>query len=1588
MTSLSSQLQTLRTATAQQQTVERRHVSLLFSKKDAEGLDRETAHKIGCTGLQKLKQIDPEFDTGNDLFDESRLHFQRSMITKEENAVLNEKIGKLLFKLSPYLQHFACQQIYAYNAEELILAFLPFHETNIFGRLLSIIEYNFSTSKDWGFLEEFAKKEYPIPFSAIVKHTASSTHSLITRISDHLNNGVQLVGEEFLEKKCHMLFTFYAKLLIAVLEDSKEIDDMLLAKIMPLIAIGIRSSLPSFRQASLMVICQLAISVKLTSDVVTSLAKVVLMKLLKSSLESSLSTLTVLCQQQVVPSLSNKAVLKTLRSELNVWSTLKRLAVQTNLTPILKPLWTTLFTIANEEAYEADHEECLKALRDTSEPENLHGTAATAFFDKLLEFSGCKALHEDKTFCGHVYSLVARFNDEWMEVCQEWTSRDESVLASVVNYYKLEPLMAIQAQADAKKKRIRRRSNSIRKSISEPVPSKSEKKTALERAEEMATTSEFARRQEFAGDPMKKAREWIKKEKWDKVAWAFDEMGSRKSYFADKLDEDVETFVLEVIDLVLTNANCPVVDNARSAFTEAKLTSRFVLALLSRHEESGPSPKKAKTSKTSEMYDKVLKNQTAEQYEKRLMFVLEMLANRSNPVVDSQIFHELFKILKESCEGKDSLVMRVVSLLLKMLQSPGKYKVTPADLKMEFVVEMMRATHNHHILRHSLRLLTAAVRLSPSTVTSHVMSVFTFMGSGLFRKDNELTLGIIENTVETLFQAVCEEDGKTLPTEMRLRLVTVARILASSACDIPAHRRARMAHAVARAVKHINIWVVAGVLLEHFCARWQRSVADASKRTAEQEAFDDFTLELCSDLDPVHQFSAAIDLVNFVVRLGGDAPPKVEFQALDQAVFDRSKYSLPKLRHFRFVVMGLVVRVLSSRKLFERLGELDDDVLYQAMLPIGKKLMTSSVELDEFIASERALADEADDQPTIRYWVALSGRAETVSEKLRHLMPGGVAAKIITDILEDEKTDWRMREKVLQLANSKLIHDGFFFTEGGINVEHLERMAIVLNKWIVKIVLCQNAAFSLKLVAKRLGANSNISALSDTMAKCVDIASDYQTLDENLVGNILLLSGELIRTQSMKATMVSAVPLLQSCLSILAEFSSGEKISPTSDAQTEDIQNKRQRMRQQSLSGKKHGGSALLISALTCVQRIMDQFAPFFARYLPETLVQYCRLSGRFCDANEEATTTVQTVDKTQAVQNPKSSIKHRLSLIRAALLKVEARVIPEHFAKAVVLLNKEEKPLIALFDLLGSYFDQKNRVAITHNRDALLVNVFLKGLEFRGCERNVENFASIENLERSVFKALIAMAEVLTENTLRSVINGLIDWAEEGLKPSATKEERVRLLVVFSFANSFYDSFNTLALPYFGRLVQMSSKILHSCNATVITDPALLLLHGKKDTIDGLEADALVVHVLDFVSNCARHREFFTQDRAETLVEPLLNEVVNSKLAGHEKRCVPHLSNAIYRIADTHPDVFQEILDKLLLKTRSGRAKIRYRALLILEAIVDKVGDGVAPHLPTIMPFLSELLEDENRNVEGQCDRVVRLLQSKFGENICEGFV
>lgn len=542
-----------------------------------------------------------------------------------------------------------------------------------------------------------------------------------------------------------------------------------------------------------------------------------------------------------------------------------------------------------------------------------------------------------------------------------------------------------------------------------------------------------------------------------------------------------------------------------------------------------------------------------------------------------------------------------VNAIRKILEHPGKTKIGASEVDMDCVIETMRSTHNHHLLRDCLRLIVAAAKHTPNSVVKHVMSVFTFMGNGMLRKDNELTLSIVEKTVESLFSTIINSSGQAVLTKQQQteKLIELARLFAASAIDIPAHRRARIAQAIARAVQAENASTVVLVLVSSFCARWQRSsdaaAQEAMKRGSDQDAYDDLAIELLSALNPFEQLSSVLEMCEYVRRLGGDKPAKstTTKKDLDTMIFDRTAQTLPRIRHFRYVVVTLISRIFSNRVLIERLAAYDDEELLKNALPLGKRLIECSVELDEF-ANKEANDQDGSDPQAQRYWVAFASRTEVVSEKLRHLLPGGVAARLIADVLQecvnDKKMSYKMCEKVLQLANIKLGHDRYLFADSGINEKELITLAQALNKFIVaetkseeKMRMCQNSAYTLKLIAKNLPSQSESLVLADTMQRCVSIVSQYQKLDENLTGNVLLLAGELIRSHNMRSTIHHATSLLKTCLATvqecIARFSKPQYDSAASPGSSVagGRGNRGHRIRQQSLGGNKFGSDTLLV---------------------------------------------------------------------------------------------------------------------------------------------------------------------------------------------------------------------------------------------------------------------------------------------------------------------------------------------------------------------------------------------------------------------------
>ncbi|EGT38292.1 hypothetical protein CAEBREN_28292 [Caenorhabditis brenneri] len=1644
-TSLTSQLENLRTSAARHLTVEKRHVSLLFNRKEAGKLSNETAHRIGVAGLEQMKRIDTVFDTEieNDLFSEERIDFVRSMLDKTANEELNARLEKLLLELSPYLQHFACQQvleflihtyqIYSFNAETLLLTFLPFHETKVYSRLLRILDFDWKRSKEWQFMQQFLRSETPIPFSSIAKATLSSKHSIITCITDHIKKGVEIVGSDYLEIKHPMLFNFHAKLLLSMFNDPEKVDEMMLAKLMPFIEHGIKSQMKSFRYSALVVVSQLVLTVKLKEEVLNSICKLLITKIKPDTAAASLSTLMVVFQQQIVDSLSKNTLKKLLRhdSEIQVWKILRDLSERTDTTKFYNVLWKELVALSRD-AESEEQSLAIDVLVETSDDASLlTGNQAETFLKLILDEGIQGNLIDNKKIKANIRTIGLRFAKQFDKVYGELKAKDKKALKALIKDYQLEDIVQIASEATSAPEAPE---SAAPITITPEEIKKNPTLSAAEKAQLLAASSEFSKREVFSKDPIQEATKWLHEEKWDKVEWALNEMAQRGAkYFSRKVEDDVEKFVVELVK-ICGKQGVKHVDSSsvKTALAGANLSPAFVADLLTKFDGvSESAPKRAKGPQQKKIVEKAFgTDESWEDFNQRVVYVLDLLNSRQVIPSSDKVLAAIFALVKKTSSKSDiessSYQQHLaVNAIRKILEHPGKTKIGAAEVDMDCVIETMRSTHNHHLLRDCLRLIVAAAKHTPSSVVKHVMSVFTFMGNGMLRKDNELTLSIVEKTVESLFSTIINSSGQQVVlTEQQQteKLIELARLFAASAVDIPAHRRARIAQAIARAVGATNASTVVLVLVSSFCARWQRSTdaaaQEALKRGTDQDAYDDLAIELLSALSPFDQLKSVLEMCEYVRRLGGDNQKTKAPGAkkdLDTLIFDRTAQTLPRIRHFRYVVVTLISRIFSNRVLIERLAAFDDEELLKNALPLGKRLIECSVELDEF-ANKEANAQDGSDPQAQRYWVAFASRTEVVSEKLRHLLPGGVAARLIADVLQEcvneKKLSYKMCEKVLQLANIKLGHDGYLFVDSGINEQELITLAQALNKFIVaetkseeKMRMCQNSAYTLKLIAKHLPSQSESQVLADTMQRCVNIVSQYQKLDENLTGNVLLLAGELIRSHNMRSTIHHATSLLKTCLATVQEciqrFSKSQFDSNASPAGSVagTRANRGHRIRQQSLGGNKFGSDTLLICSLTCIQRVFDQFASFVVESTGDVIIRYCRLISRFGDPAEllslnqpsSSTAFLQGGSQTSGIGS-KSGIHHRLSLIRRSLLTIELRVLPAHVVKAVGELKTEKKAVCALFNLLTGFVETQHhqkpdalRKAVVQLRSTLVNDIVTPSLVFRSQQRQAEQFENVEKLEHTIFNFVVSIASVLSEIEFRPVVQELVKWAEPGLDAKSDLPTRLRLVSLLHFANSLYAAFNSLALPYFGRILEIAVLVLRKCNATLL-GPDELLLSGKRGSIEALETDLALTLAIDVISNSARHRDFFTIDRCQLVSDVIVDELVNTKVEGHEKRCADHLVPAIYRIGNADPDNFAELLNKIMLKTRDSRPKIRYRALIVLELLIKEIGDGVHPHLSLMLPFLNELIEDENKQVEAQCQKVINSLQHKFGETFWSG--
>uniref|UniRef100_A0A7N9DD14 HEAT repeat-containing protein 1 n=1 Tax=Macaca fascicularis TaxID=9541 RepID=A0A7N9DD14_MACFA len=319
MTSLAQQLQRLALPQSDASLLSRDEVaSLLFDPKEAATIDRDTAFAIGCTGLEELLGIDPSFEQFEaPLFSQLAKTLERSVQTKAVNKQLDENISLFLIHLSPYFLLKPAQKclewlihrfhIHLYNQDSLIACVLPYHETRIFVRVIQLLKINNSKHK-WFWLLPVKQSRVPLAKGTLITHCYKDL-GFMDFICSLVTKSVKVFAESpGSSAQLRVLLAFYASTIVSALVAAEDVSDNIIAKLFPYIQKGLKSSLPDYRAATYMIICQISVKVTMEDTFVNSLASQIIKTLTKipSLIKDGLSCLIVLLQRQQPESLGKK----------------------------------------------------------------------------------------------------------------------------------------------------------------------------------------------------------------------------------------------------------------------------------------------------------------------------------------------------------------------------------------------------------------------------------------------------------------------------------------------------------------------------------------------------------------------------------------------------------------------------------------------------------------------------------------------------------------------------------------------------------------------------------------------------------------------------------------------------------------------------------------------------------------------------------------------------------------------------------------------------------------------------------------------------------------------------------------------------------------------------------------------------------------------------------------------------------------------------------------------------------------------------------------------------------------------------------
>ncbi|PSN50219.1 hypothetical protein C0J52_07804 [Blattella germanica] len=854
---------------------------------------------------------------------------------------------------------------------------------------------------------------------------------------------------------------------------------------------------------------------------------------------------------------------------------------------------------------------------------------------------------------------------------------------------------------------------------------------------------------------------------------------------------------------------------------------------------------------------------------------------------------------------------------------------------LEAVVQCIRGSQNPQTHHHALLLVAYVAGIMPEQVLHHIMAIFTFMGSSILRHDDAYSFQVISNILETVIPILVKASDNVgdRSSEVDGAVCAVMRVFADAALHVPAHRRLLVYQKLLDTLgPDRTLWIFVCLVLEGHVVHGEDQTQDRRER-GELPQRQEFILNLTKCFPPSTIITTSIKLVKYLQVL------------LSTRLFDVDVHSAKQFRHYKYSICTFLSTFLSSPHFVQQIAELNDEDIHD-FEPMYQELieyLLTHIKLVSHLHLQSIPKNR--NEQLVKYWSFMLNLAYDILDKVNALLPSSMFLIVIRGLLNHKLPT--VRRKAMELLNTRLQHQAAIFAtcERKAFYKLLEPLTAVMEnigKENAEPEIETNqqvAMLSIKLLARQL-APEDPAHFKQILERVTDLL-ESKAVQKNLLASVVLCLAELV-----SVLRAHAIGKLNKFMPAILKILKMQK-----DLESPNL---------------------IVLSVVTATQKIVENLPHFLSPYLGKVLLEVSILSVKWQHLNEDV---------------KMAPIQHKLKAVRQKISNsIPPRVlIPAIGSCYTLLLN--QKQYAALGPLLSVMADSFSLLENSEFTQLMpdVTAFFLLALQFRSDSDNAISEDEISEAEKHVVNALVALVLKLSETTFRPLYHSLFHWATN------TEENKDRLITFYRLSSSIAEALKGLFVLFAGRLVQNAAKLLDLVNLSKLKEEEReeeLLFEDEE------KAQLLLQYILETLHRMFLHdsgQGFLSKERFDALLLPIVNQLENT-LGGVEalqSRASSLLSPCITQFAVAVADdaLWKQLNYQVLLKTRNTLPQIRLAALEVLCEMARKLGEDFLPLLPETVPFLAELLEDEEETVETACQKAVQDLEEILGEPLKKYF-